>query len=289
MQLTERKGRYAKRSSDQMVRCWRAFQEKILRTSGAWRAAAPSRGCLRLTGIASVFIATALMGGGPSQSEDMAIDPGLFTRGLALYNDNCAICHGENGQGDGPLASGFTPRPADLSLGLFKFRSSQPGQFPTQTDLQKLIRNGVEGSYGRSMPAFDAFDDNDLRALIEVVRAAAGGLAFGTAVTIPPKPQRADLAAGAALYTQLNCIECHGALGDGKGRLAVDLVDSAGNRIRPANFQTGKFKGGNLPEDIWKRISIGLDGTPMPSYGRGQTGEKLWPLVDYVLNFSGGA
>lgn len=253
-----------------------------------WAGKVGIRECLCLARILSVFFATILLCGGPSHSQSSAIDPKIFSQGLVLYNENCAICHGENGEGDGRLASGFSPRPANFSMGLFKFRSTHVGEFPTPTDLAKTIRNGINGSYGRTMPAFSAFDDGELRALAEVVRAAAGAPEFGTLVEVPPRPQNVDLAAGAALFTQLNCVECHGLTGDGQGRMAATLIDTTGNQIRPANFQTGKFKGGDRPEDIWKRISIGLDGTPMPSFGRGLSGEKLWPLVDYVLSFSNG-
>ena len=34
--------------------------------------------------------------------------------GAELYATNCAICHGENGEGDGPAAAGLTMPPSDL-------------------------------------------------------------------------------------------------------------------------------------------------------------------------------
>lgn len=34
--------------------------------------------------------------------------------GGELYAANCALCHGETGEGDGPAASGIQPPPADL-------------------------------------------------------------------------------------------------------------------------------------------------------------------------------
>ncbi len=33
----------------------------------------------------------------------------------ALFNDQCANCHGESGKGDGPDAMMYTPEPADLT------------------------------------------------------------------------------------------------------------------------------------------------------------------------------
>jgi len=235
----------------------------------------------------TIGLAAALFSGSLSMADDGAIDPDLFSQGLVLYNENCAICHGENGDGTGPLASGFTPRPADLTGGVFKIRSTETGSFPTQADLEKTIRNGIVGSYGRSMPPFDNFDEDELRALIEVVRAAAGGPSFGVEVAVAPPPDSIDLGLGAKLYQDLNCIECHGENGDGDGRMAAELVDAAGNKIRPADFRTGQYKGGNQPSDIWMRLYTGLDGTPMQSFGRGSSGDELWALVEYIRQFSG--
>ena len=37
--------------------------------------------------------------------------------GAELYALNCAVCHGETGEGDGPVASGLETAPADLHEG----------------------------------------------------------------------------------------------------------------------------------------------------------------------------
>lgn len=34
--------------------------------------------------------------------------------GMAIYAQNCAVCHGENGTGDGPGAAALDPKPADF-------------------------------------------------------------------------------------------------------------------------------------------------------------------------------
>jgi mono/diheme cytochrome c family protein len=36
-------------------------------------------------------------------------------RGQVLFNINCAVCHGPEGQGNGPLSGFFSPQPADLT------------------------------------------------------------------------------------------------------------------------------------------------------------------------------
>jgi mono/diheme cytochrome c family protein len=43
-------------------------------------------------------------------------DAASIARGRALYEENCATCHGLTGQGDGPTAATLNPPPASLSV-----------------------------------------------------------------------------------------------------------------------------------------------------------------------------
>lgn len=207
--------------------------------------------------------------------------------GQALYLENCAICHGETGNGQGILAAQFTPRPRNFIIGSFRFRSSETGQPPTQADLTWIIENGIEGSYGRSMPGFEQLSLAERQALAAVVLEFAEYDAFGTPIDIPPRPEDRQVELGQRLFVDLGCTQCHGDDGAGDGILASTLEDSDGNPIVPANLQAGVFKGGNEPEDIWLRIQLGIDGTPMPSFGRNLSVVDSWALVDFVMELGG--
>lgn len=59
---------------------------------------------------------------------------------------------------------------------------------------------------------------------------------------------------------------------------------------KPRNFQWGAFHGGKSPKEIFKRIVLGIEGTPMPPVARaensnpGLTDQELWELVYYVIH-----
>ena len=55
--------------------------------------------------------------------------------GKAAYEQSCARCHGATGAGDGVDAKRFYPRPRDLTMGVYKFRSTASGTPPTDDDL----------------------------------------------------------------------------------------------------------------------------------------------------------
>lgn len=55
-----------------------------------------------------------LINGQPA-SDPLPASQASIARGAELYSINCAMCHGDSGQGDGPLNEHFSPRPADLS------------------------------------------------------------------------------------------------------------------------------------------------------------------------------
>jgi high-affinity iron transporter len=73
-----------------------------------------------------------------------AATPSL-SRGKAVYQASCAGCHGDFGRGDGPLAPGLDPKPADLS---------DPVALRDQSPLDYYRRITI-GVVGTAMPAFE--------------------------------------------------------------------------------------------------------------------------------------
>src|SRR5262245_34535647 len=72
-----------------------------------------------------------------------------------------------------------------------------------------------------------------------------------------------------------NCASCHGETGDGKGTTQLD---------RPArSFMDGGFSFGNTPEQLFKTISTGIPGSPMPAFDSSLSEEERTVLASYVV------
>ena len=82
-----------------------------------------------------------------SQAPIITPDP---TRGAPLYAQNCSVCHGDTGAGDGPAGVGLTPAPANL-------RDAARMDHLSLYAIYSTLGQGVEGT---DMPAFaDQLDD----------------------------------------------------------------------------------------------------------------------------------
>jgi mono/diheme cytochrome c family protein len=224
-----------------------------------------------------------------------APDDAFFGRAAALYERQCAPCHGASGEGDGPAAHLLHPKPRNLVKARFRFVSTWEGA-PTDDDLYRVISRGIPGS---AMPAWSWLPERDRWALVHFVkglakkpiRVAAGDPGppgdVGKGVLAPP-PEPADDAAsrhrGAKLF-QENCKPCHGERGRGDGPQASSMKDEEGLPIRPRNLGTGVFKSDPRPEHLFRRVVLGIPGTPMPMTPTFKGGDG-WHLVHYVRSLS---
>lgn len=81
---------------------------------------------------------------GVTLDEPPAVTPSL-ARGRDIYRTTCTGCHGDAGRGDGPLAAGLDPPPANLAAWT---------ELRSQTPLDYFRRISI-GTVGTSMPAFE--------------------------------------------------------------------------------------------------------------------------------------
>ncbi len=212
----------------------------------------------------------------------------VSVRGKELYQKKCAVCHGTEGRGDGPAAYLLYPRPRDLTSGKFKIRSTPT--LPTDEDLLRTITTGIPGT---SMPSWGALPEQDRTALVAYVKGLSDRFAEAgqRPISIPEPPRRtpALAALGKDLYAEAGCLECHGPKGRGDGSSAPTLKDDLGYPIVPYDFTVpGRMKGGSTLKDIYRTLTTGIGGTPMPSYADSLDERQRWAIAYYVLSLARG-
>lgn len=222
-----------------------------------------------------------------------------LANGRAVYEQQCASCHGITGDGNGPAAVWLHPRPRDFRSGMFKIKST-PGQaLPTDEDLFQSVSRGLPGS---SMPSFAYLPARDRRDVVEYVKSlttrndgserlvnrfeeeiASGKQA--QPVSVPPETPGTveEIAHGRTVYQRMGCGLCHGENGAGDGIMAPNLRDTTGIPVFPRDFNTGLLRGGHTGQDLYLRIHNGMPGTPMAPYGDDvMTPSDRWALVHFV-------
>ena len=222
-----------------------------------------------------------------------------IAHGKEVYERRCLGCHGANGDGNGPAATFlYNQRPRNFNNAVFKFRLTKES-IPTDGDLLRTISRGVRGT---AMPAWYELPINDRLAVIQYIKYVLAvdrsdpgkPYAFFTEeppsaplyIGKPPPPSQQLLDRGKEVWEQAKCWECHGKTGKGDGEKAAGLKDDEEFTMVPADLTSGQFKSGPAVEDIFRTITTGLSGTPMPSYRDSFSDEDRWALSYYILALS---
>lgn len=257
----------------------------------------------------------------PKLLGDSRISAATLQLGQDVYARNCQQCHGVTGDGLGLAAPHLRPRPRDYRAGVFKFTSTPYGAKPRRDDLARTIRQGIVGT---SMPSFARLPRNELDAVVDYVMAltrrgelenllileadSSGELpddVVATLITdvvtpwreaerqevlpaVPEPPRTAEsIARGRQIFETRECFKCHGA--DGRGQIASNVgVDFWQHPTRAADLTSGMLRGGDTSLDIYRRISSGINGTPMPAFrdSFAEHPEQIWDLVHFVQDIS---
>lgn len=216
----------------------------------------PSRSCFRCLGLA-LWVALALWASWSARADAQGPTQDQIELGARLYAENCAVCHGPNGEGrvGATLAKDWPSIRPDLRV-------------------KATIENGVSGS---PMPAWSRknggpLSDEEIDALVAFI------LSWETGGPRPPLPTPAitprppitpvpnvegDPNRGAALYAE-NCAVCHGP--NGEGRVGATL-----SKVWPSIRPDLRIK---------TTIANGVAGSPMPAWSQ----ERGGPLSDQDIN-----
>ncbi len=245
------------------------YLQKLGTSRGAWRDAFEAQ----------------TVAGGPLRVPDSDAFRDL---GREVYEAHCLGCHGERGDGAGPAATFLFPRPRDFTAGVFKLHSTPSGTLPTDGDLFRTITRGVRGT---AMPTWHEVSERERLAVVAYVKTFSKRwreepVETPLQVGAPPPATPEMLARGRRLYARAKCAECHGEEGRGDGPSAATLRDDFEAAIRPSDFTRGELKGGASVSDVYRAMTVGLSGTPMPSFADSMTDAERWAISWYVLSFS---
>ncbi len=201
-----------------------------------------------------LFISAVLVSGVRAQQGS---DSPLVKQGAELFAQNCAVCHGSQGQGriGATLAKNWPSIRPDL-------------------EIKATISNGVSGS---PMPAWSQanggpLSDSEIEAIVAYILTWESGQPYVyvpevTATFRPPISPVPDVQGdpnkGASLFDQ-NCVVCHGP--NGQGRIGARLSKNW-SAIRP-------------DLEVKSTISNGVTGSVMPAWSQAKGG----PLSDNEIN-----
>ena len=220
-------------------------------------------------------------------------DAAAIDQGKVVYQEKCLSCHGEKGDGNGPVAPYLWPKPRDLTMASYMLRTTASGELPTDEDLFRTVTLGMMGT---GMPAWEQGLTVEQRwQVIFYIKTFAADLfdnpamdPYQRVVTTGKAPRgnaSETIAEGRKWYDKAKCAECHGASGRGDGGKGADLRDDRGYPSKPLDmYLKWKFKGGRTVEDFYTRLTTGLDGTPMPSYAKDLNDEQRWQLAAYSMS-----
>jgi mono/diheme cytochrome c family protein len=245
----------------------------------------------------------------PTKIFSLYHDLPALQRGLSLYQQHCASCHGVYGRGNGPAVrhwyTGNYPR--NFWYGQYASRSTPLGKVPTDAD---LFRTLTRGFYGTAMPSYRHLERRDRWSLIQFLKSLANYYDEGQNTVYnlfdsdpeflgaPPEPFEIgpeppatpeSVARGKTLFTKNGCVTCH----QGNQPQPIGLYSGSGNgnlnwkdeMYRPVrhsrDLTTGIYHTGSAPSDVFRFMTAGSEIGPMPDAAQIPPDER-WDIVHYL-------
>lgn len=193
------------------------------------------------------------------------------------YKSLCLRCHGEKGDGHGPIAWYLDPYPRDLTK----------AGFMNSKSLERLAHSVKNGVAGTSMPAWGkTLKDDQVQGLMQYVLATFTKeprrdlKPYNVPEKNPVAMSAESVKRGEETFVK-RCGGCHGRKADGKGPNSVDILP------RPRNLRNSAFVDSVADPRLFESIMFGVQGTAMPSwvdYGLSQS--DVGDLVNFIRSIN---
>ena len=182
------------------------------------------------------------------------VQPPSAVRGMALFQENCAPCHGETGLGDGPSASGLPNGAAPLA----------DPSLARPASMQEWFEVTKEGRMDRMMPPWkNRLNDEQIW----------DAVAYAYSLHVP----ETSLDQGEILWGE-QCSQCHGPQGAGDGPEAV------ANGWQMPDLSDLDAATGSSDEQWFQTVSNG--GGNMPAFADSLTEDERWAAVQFARAFT---
>ena len=196
-----------------------------------------------------------------------------LSEGRRVYRTRCRACHGDYGDGMGPLGVHQNPKAADFRRGMVKFASVPAGELPLDSDIERTLKNGLKGTAMLAWP----LEDSEIKAVTQYIKTFSERWReeqAGSPVAMASDPwgkseSASALARGREVYHNLaSCDRCHGA--------------STREQAEAPDLKLDVLKTGDSPEALYRVIAAGIGGTAMPSWDKALSERDIWALVHYL-------
>jgi mono/diheme cytochrome c family protein len=209
-----------------------------------------ARSLLLLLGLVVVALADGCRPPGRPTNADIELKPAEVHDFTALYNLNCAGCHGAEGKGNAALG---LANPVYLAIA-------------SDETIRHAITSGIRGSL---MPAFaksagGTLTDEQIEILVHEMRQrwATPKEMLGTSPPPYAGEEPSDAQRGAGAYATF-CAGCHGAEGRGTAKGSSIVDDSFLALVSNQNLRTTIIAGRpNLGHPDWRHDAPGREMTP---------------------------
>ena len=205
-----------------------------------------------------------------------------YAEGKKVYDTYCVACHGMKGDGNGPDAHLLKTKPTDFVKGVYRFKSTAGTALPTKGDIVRTLELGVRTTAMLPQLQLTHEQMEDVAGYVMDFCKKFKTEKPGKVVPIPHAPAKtaAMIKEGKTLFA--TCAVCHGTNGEGDGPIAATLKDDNGRPIEPANLTERPLKRSNTPDEMYRTIACGIDGTPMASFEAAFKPGQIWSLVYYI-------